>query len=179
MNLDKLNQWLMLVSHLGILAGLILVAIQIDQETQLTRIQIFSDATNARIQMHESMLGDNPAPIVMKSLTDPEALSLEELRVMDAYLLTAVNEARLRLVLAQEGLRVNSGEEENILFFYFGNPFAQAWWRQFTADGEDMSIEINAELDRIIRSAEGSDITLGFFRGLGERLNMQSTLAIE
>ena len=95
MKLDKLNQWLMLLSHLGILAGLILVGMQINQETDLTRIQIFSDATNARIQMHEAMLGDNPAPIVMTSPTNPEDLSLEELGVVDAYFLTAVNEARL------------------------------------------------------------------------------------
>lgn len=170
MKLERINPWLIALSNLGILAGLILVAIQIRQEIQLTRVQIFSEATNARIEMHESMLGEDPAHVVVKSLIEPEELSLDELRIMDAYLLTAVNEARLRLVLAQEGLRIDSAEEENILRFYFGNRFAQAWWRQFTADGEDMTNDTNIELDRIIGSIGDEEVTLGFLSGLGERL---------
>ena len=71
MNMDKANQWLMVFSHLGILAGLILVGIQIKQDNELTRVQIFSETTSSRIQMHESLMGDNPAPTVMKSLTEP------------------------------------------------------------------------------------------------------------
>ena len=175
MNMDKLNQWLMVASHLGILAGLILVGVQINQDNDLTRMQIFSDTTTLRIQMHEALMGENPAPVVMKSLMHPEDLSLEELRVMDAYLLSAVNEARLRLVLAQAGLRVDSTEAENLLIFYFGNRFAQEWWKQFTSSGEDMENALNVELGRIIRSAENTDMTLDFFRGLGKRLNIIST----
>ena len=175
MNMDKLNQWLMVASHLGILAGLILVGVQINQDNELTRMQIFSDTTTSRVQMHEALMGDDPAPVVMKSLTHPADLSLEELRVMDAYLLSAVNEARLRLVLAQEGLRVDSAEEENLLIFYFGNRFAQAWWKQFTNVGEDMENELNVELDRIIGSAANTDMTLDFFLSLGKSLNIKST----
>ena len=177
--MNKLNQWLMLLSHLGILAGIVLVGIQLKQDTELTRIQIFSDATNTRIQMHGAMMGEDPAPVIMKSLVHPEDLSLAELRIMDAYLLTAVNEARLRLVLAREGLRFDTVEEENILLFYFGNTFAQAWWSQFTSDGEDMNNDINAELDRIITSAPDSDMTRSFFESLGGRLGIKSTENLE
>ena len=175
MDMDKLNQWLMAASHLGILAGIILVGVQINQENELTRMQIFSDTTTSRIQMHEALMGDHPAPVVMKSLMHPEELSLEELRIMDAYLLSNVNESRLRLVLAQEGLRVDKTAEENLLTFYFGNRFAQEWWKQFTSHCEDMENEINIELDRIIGLAADTEITVDFFRGLGKRLNIKST----
>ena len=111
----------------------------------------------------------------MKSLTNPEELTLAEMRVMDAYLLTAVNEARLRMVLAKEGLHVDSAEEENLLLFYFGNMFAQEWRKQFTTDDENMGNEHNIELDRIIRSAADTDMTLGFFHSLGQRLDIKST----
>lgn len=176
--MDKFNQWLLLLGHLGILAGLILVGVQIKQDNELTRMQIFSDTTASRIQMHGVLMGDNPAPVVMKSLVHPEELSLEELRIMDAYLLSAVNEARLRMVLAQEGLRVDSTEEENLLLFYFGNRFAQEWWNEFTSEGEDMENNLNVELDRIINSAANTDMTPGFFRGLGKRLNIKSAQEI-
>ena len=175
MSLDKLNQWLMVISHLGIFAGLVMVGIQINQYNELTRLQIFSDTTNSRIQMHQSILGDNPAPVIMKALMNPEDLTHEELRIMDAYMLTAVNEARLRMVLAQQGLQVDSVEEENILLFYFGNRFGQAWWNEFISEGEDTENELNIELDRIIRSAADTDMTRKFFRGLGQQLGIKST----
>jgi hypothetical protein len=178
MDMDKLNQRLLVASHLGIIAGLILVGFQINQDNKLTRLQIFSDTTASRIQMHEALMGDNPAPIVMKSLLQPEELSLGEIRVMDAYLLSAVNEARIRLVLAQQGLRVDSTEEENLLLFYFGNRFAQEWWKQFISSGEDMENKHNIELTRIIGSAENTEMTLDFFRSLGNRLNIKSVEGI-
>ena len=165
----------MVISHLGILAGLVMVGIQINQDNELTRLQIFSDTTNSRIQMHQSILGDNPAPVIMKALMNPEDLTHEELRIMDAYMLTAVNEARLRMVLARQGLQVDSVEEENILLFYFGNRFGQAWWNEFISEGEDTENELNIELDRIIRSAADTDMTRNFFRGLGQQLGIKST----
>jgi hypothetical protein len=173
--MDKLNRWLMLASHVGILAGLALVGFQLKQDIDLTKIQIFSDATNARMQMHSALMGEDPAPVVMKSLTHPEDLTLSELRIMDAYLLGAINDARLRIVLAQEDLRFETVEEENTLMFYFGNTFAQEWWKQFTSEGEDMKTQVNKELDRIVRSAANTNATRNFFRSLGSRINNEAT----
>ena len=131
MDMDKVNQWLMVTSHLGILAGLILVGVQINQDNQLTRLQIFSDTTTSRIQVHEAIMGDNPAPVIMKSLAHPEDLTLEELRIMDAYLLVAINEERRRMVLARSGLKVV--EEENVLLFYFSNRLLKSGGRNLRA----------------------------------------------
>ncbi len=38
-----------------------------------------------------------------------------------------------------------------------------------------MENEVNMELDRIIRSMSDADITLDFFRSLGQRLSIEST----
>jgi len=111
--------------------------------------------------------------VIMKSLAHPEDLTLEELRIMDAYLLVAINEERRRMVLARSGLQVV--EEENVLLFYFSNRFAQEWWQEFTSEGEDMSEEINAEIDRLIRSAADTEMTPNFFRNLGQRMDIKST----
>ena len=175
MDMDKVIQWLMVTSHLGILAGLILVGVQINQDNELTRLQIFSDTTTSRIQMHEALMGDNPAPVVMKSLTHPEDLTLEDLRIMDAYLLAAVNEERRRMVLEENGLQVTAVEEEDLLLFYFGNKFAQAWWQQFMSDGENRNNRFNQEMIRRIESVAESNMTPEFFRSLGQRLNIKAT----
>ena len=175
MDLERVNHWLLLFSQTGILVGLILVGLQIQQDNELTQLQIFSETTSSRIQLQEALIGEDSAAIVMKSLTQPELLSLAELRVMDAYLIAAVNEERRRMVLRDNDLQVDAVEEEDVLLYYFGNDFAQAWWQQFVSEGEDMTNKYNIEMNRKIAIAKDRNFTLEFYRGLGERLNIQST----
>jgi hypothetical protein len=91
---EKVNQWLLLVSHAAIVGGLVLVAVQMNQEMKIAEIQMFNEATSSRIAQQMTMMGENPASIVAKSLTDPDSLTLTELRVMDAYFIAGVNEIR-------------------------------------------------------------------------------------
>ena len=115
------------------------------------------------------MLGENPSPIVVKSLVEPESLSLEELRVMDAYFVMAVNEIRREGVLRRLDLEVDEEASfENLVPFYFGNEFGQQWWRQFMSEGEELN-EVNRLLDDLVRSAD-PDMTLTFFTDLQDRL---------
>jgi len=44
MQTDILNRWLSLVANVGVMLGLVLVAFQIRQDVELTKIQLFSDA---------------------------------------------------------------------------------------------------------------------------------------
>ena len=50
MNLDKLANWLQIIGNLGILAGLILVAMQINQNTQATIATASTDLTNQSME---------------------------------------------------------------------------------------------------------------------------------
>ena len=164
MNVDKLNRWLLLVGHVGIIAGLFLVAVQMRQDHALTRAVLYSDATTARMELHYRMMDPAVATVVIKSLTDPSALSFDELRIMDSYLLAVVNEHRRRLVLERMGLDSDFGAPENMLLFYFGNRFAKTWWARFKGDGEEADATLLA-LDTEI-AAFDEDWTIQFFRGL-------------
>ena len=73
MNLEELNQWLLPGSHLGILARLILVTLQIRQDSTIAKTQPFRDITTSRMAMAGVMLGEAPAPIVAKSRLEPGA----------------------------------------------------------------------------------------------------------
>ena len=94
MDTGKLDRWLGLSGNLAVLIGLILVAYQINHETELRKIQLFSDATTAINEFNLAMLGDNPTQVVAKSIEDPDSLTIAELQVMDAYLTTALYEIR-------------------------------------------------------------------------------------
>jgi len=165
MNLEKLNQWLLLVSHLGILGGLILVGLQIRQESEITRVQLFSDVTSSRMEMAAAVLGENPAPILAKALAEPDELTASELYVMDAYLIRGLNEVRRALVLRNLGMDIGITAPENTLAFYFGNEFAKRWWSVFIASGEDLENDVLRQIDSLVRAAD-PNFTGDVFEGL-------------
>ena len=157
MNLERLNQWLLLLSHLGILGGLILVGFQVRQDVEIAKVQLFSDVTSSRMDMMEAVLGENPAPVVVKSLFEPEALTTAELYVMDAFLIRALNEVRRVQVLKRVDLDIGIAAPENTLAFHFGNEFAQRWWARFIQEHE--ADDVLNEIDALIRATD-TDLTI-------------------
>lgn len=130
MQTETLNRWLSLCANVGVIFGLILVAFQIRQDVELTKIQLFSDATSSRKEWNQAMLGSDPMLVVAKSIENPSDLTLSDLHVMDAYLVGAVNELRRLEMLEAAGLEVNV-EVEGLHHFFFGSRFAQAWYEEF------------------------------------------------
>jgi hypothetical protein len=114
--------------------GLVLVAYQIRQDVELTKVQLFSDATSSRKEWNQAMLGSDPMDVVMKPIENPSALTLAELHIMDAYLVGAVNELRRLELLDAAGLAVNV-DVEGLHHFYFGSRFAKAWYEEFRQPG--------------------------------------------
>ena len=153
MKIERLNQWLILGSNLGILAGLVLVTFQIRQDSEIARAQLFSDVTTSRIEMAGRSLGENPAPIIARSLEAPHELTTAELHVMDAYYISGLNEVRRSQALRRVGLDLGIAAPENVLAFYFGSESAQRWWARFMlAHPADPVLE---ELDQLVQALDG------------------------
>ncbi len=57
MSTTKINSWLSLGANIGVVIGLVLVAYQINQEAELTKIQLFSEATSSRKEFNQAMMG--------------------------------------------------------------------------------------------------------------------------
>ena len=121
----KLNNWLSFGANMGVVIGLVLVAYQINQETELTKIQLFSEATSSRKEFNQAMMGSDPLEVVARSIETPNELTLAELHIMDMYLLSALNELRRLEQLREAGLGVDA-EVEGFHVLYFGSDFAQA-----------------------------------------------------
>ena len=75
---DRVNSWLSLIASVGILAGLILVAIELNQNTDQLRLQLTFQANQKIFENNRDLLGDNPTPAYAKAITDPENLTYEE-----------------------------------------------------------------------------------------------------
>ena len=144
MKSERINSWLSLGANVGVVVGLILVAYQINQEAQLTKAQLFSDVTTSMNEFNQALMGDNPLEVVAKSIENPHELTLAEMQIMDAYLISAMNEIRRLELLRQSGLDIE-GSMKEIHAYYFGNEYARAWFQEYGGESAlpDMSKRIS------------------------------------
>ena len=157
MKTEKISSWLSLGANIGVVVGLMLVAYQINQDVELTKVQLFSDVTTSMNEFNQALMGDKPLEIVAKSIETPHELTLAELQIMDAYLISAINEIRRLELLRRSGLNVE-GSMEGIHAYYFGNNYARAWFQEYGADANlpDMTKRISeADPDWVVRFLDG------------------------
>ncbi|MFT5843822.1 MAG: hypothetical protein ACI80L_002624 [Pseudohongiellaceae bacterium] len=82
---DKLTRWLTLLANLAVLAGIILVAIQIQQNTDITKAQMANEYYLLDAQLELAMMGDSPAQSFQKAVYSPDELNEEDAVILDRY----------------------------------------------------------------------------------------------
>ncbi len=132
MKLERLNAWLQVGASLGLIAGLLLLAVEIRQTRDLTGLQMRLERDDAFQQTELAMLGEEPAVAWAKSVRDPSSLSDAEAKVVDSYLVNLLFLYTRFARMEEAGLVDLSQLELSIrssAWLYFGNPFARRWWR--------------------------------------------------
>ncbi len=132
-NSDRLNRWLTLGANVGILAGLILVAVQIQQNSQLVRMQLLNDGNLASNEIWASAAGEKPMEALAKAIENPEELTFTEFLENDVYLFSNMNLLYRNYELAREGI-FNENEwqasVETLAPYFIANKFGRIWWRE-------------------------------------------------
>ncbi len=141
LNLDKLTPWLTIAANVGLLAGMVLVAYEINQNSQLARVTMVNEGNVASNQFWANLMGETPGDAIGMSVECPEAMTFSDWFVMDAFLFTGMNYLYRNFELAQEGIFTKEDWQEVVKGYtgwYLGNPFGRAWWeeegRNFFAD---------------------------------------------
>ena len=125
---DRVNSWLSLIASVGILAGLVLVAMELNQNTDQLRLQLVFQTTQKLFDNNRDLLGDNPAPTISKSITNPEDLTYEEFLIANVFVLNGLNEWEDRFLIYEEGLISDRDWKRHIdenIGWTLGNRFAQ------------------------------------------------------
>lgn len=151
MDSDRLNSWLSLGANIGVLVGIIFLAVEIRQNSDLARLQFAEDRITTLQQGELAVFGDSIATVWEKSVLDPGSLSLAETRMLDAYLVFQLTNATRILELEQSGLLQNGETEQYLksnLPFFFDTEFAKAWWE---IEGRTWRPELVKLADPIIR----------------------------
>ena len=133
----KLANWLQIIGNIGLIAGLLLVAVQIKQNTDATKAQMVNEGFAAELALKVAVVGENAASALGKAIDDPDALTTEEMVV-----LTKLQEANFSVRARNEwidnlGYGVTSSQlttaEANAaatVWEYLDTPFGMVWWQQ-------------------------------------------------
>jgi hypothetical protein len=160
---SKINEWLQVIGSFGVLAGLILVALQIQQSTVLVRAELRSNASDAWIAIDASKQSESFASVLAKSIVNPQELTAAEILELDGYLFTYIDQLGRDRDMYDEGIFDDPPEAlvRGSLYDYFGNEFARAWWAEtkwkFDTDivdaieGEMENISVSQDVEYIER----------------------------
>jgi len=156
MNSSKLSDWLQIAANVGIVGGLLLVGVQLKQNSDLLKTQLLYEESSRLVALETQVVGEIGAEVWAKSISEPQNLSLSEQRVMEALLWSFVEQLRSTRLLAELGLledeewklRVNSDTA-----YYLANDYGRAWWANYskgnTSLHHDLILEINFRLSEV------------------------------
>ena len=153
----ELADWtgiLQLIGTLGLIVGLVLVAVQIHQNSNLVRAELSSIRHDAWIEIDSAKRDENFSCVLSKAIENPDNLSLAEMIEMDGYLLNFLAQLDREYVLF--GLKAFFSDpdktvRENVEL-YMGNQFAQSWWIEQKSDelwSKQMIEAIDTEIRKV------------------------------
>lgn len=150
MNSSKLSDWLQIAANAGIIAGLLLVGLQLKQNSDLLKTQLLYDESSRLVDLETKVVGDNGAEVWAKSISDPENLNLAEQRIMEALLWSYVEQLRSTHLLAELGLLEDTEWKARVASdtsFYLGNKYGRAWWDVFKKGNSVLAPDLRREID--------------------------------
>ncbi len=93
MDADKINRWLTLGANIGVLAGIIFLALEIQQNSELMRVQINQARADAAMVSNEHSFNSDYLPAILVKIKEGKELTAEEwIRYVDYF--RAMNRAQ-------------------------------------------------------------------------------------
>lgn len=154
MNKFNLGQAVSVLANVGVLAGLLLVAIQISQSTEIAKAQLENDYYLADMQLELAMMGDSPAASWTKAVYAPDEITEQDAAVLDRYFNFGLIQAKRLRQMQQLGLAEDEllAEQVKYLEWHLGNEPGRRWWAQYRAD--DPHDEIVKLVDQALATAD-------------------------
>ncbi|MEE4361819.1 MAG: hypothetical protein V2I63_09885, partial [Pseudomonadales bacterium] len=82
---DRLDRWIQIAGALGIIGGLVLVTLELQQSALLVRADLGSGSMAYRQTLLTSVQGEDLAEALAQALEDPAGLDAREQIILDAY----------------------------------------------------------------------------------------------
>ena len=158
MNLDRLNRWLTPIANVALLAGLVLVAYELNQNRSLARMELVNEGNVVQNQIWANLMGELPGEVIARAHECPEQMTYADFMAMDAFLFTSMNTLYRNYELHEEGIYTDEEWRQSVETYaswFLGNPFGRAWWTE-EARGFFPG-EFAGHVDEHVSSATGRD----------------------
>ena len=130
---SRISTWLSVLTNIAILAGLLLVVFELNQNSELARVGLLHEGTVVENDLWLSLMNEAPNEVIAKSVECPERLTYADYIVIDSYLFTALNIVYRNYEMAQENLFTQDDwkkEVEGFAHWYLKDPFGRSYWDQ-------------------------------------------------
>ena len=135
------------IGIIAIVASLIFVGLELQQDRQLTRAQLGSNANEFMAQVDLSMSSPDVGLVWAKMLQSPQDLTVAEMAQVDGILRSAytmmLRECYLVIMEVFSECQTLVGV---VARNYFSNEYAQAWWRHANKPGDYDSGDVIGEI---------------------------------
>ncbi len=161
-------------ANIGVLAGIVFLALEIRQNSDLARLQFADDRRTTWQQGELVVFGESVAHVWEKSVLNPASLSLAETRILDAYLAFQLTHSTRVFELEQAGLlEVGATKQymQESLPFFFDTEFAKTWWEIEGRTWDDEFVQLADPIIREISKNESVDKLLRIQRETASRVS--------
>jgi hypothetical protein len=175
MNYGKLGNWLQISANIGIVFGLVLVGVQLKQNSNLMKTQLLYEESYRATELESRVVGENAAEVWARSLTDAKSLSLADQRIMEALLWSFIEQLRASRMLADLGLLDDEewrARVESDAAFYLANKYGVAWWTNLELNNSVLPDDLKAAINAALSDVD-YDFTLDYARNIMELVNEQ------
>ena len=126
---ESIRSWFEIGSVLVLVGGLALVAAQLKQSTDITRIQLETSVQQNWRTVDSTRQSEEFAKVLAKSIEQPQDLTLAEFFELDAYYLGVTDQLEALASHVESGYREWTLEDTiaNNAEIYWGSAFAKAW----------------------------------------------------
>ena len=175
MNYGKLSNWLQISANIGIVFGLLLVGVQLKQNSDLMKTQLLYEESYRLMELESKVVGENAAEVWARSITDAKSLSLADQRIMEALLWSFTEQLRASRMLADLGLLDDEEWRSRVdsdTAFYLANEYGVAWWANFSNENSSLPDDLKAAINARLLVVD-YDFTLDYARAVMELVNEQ------
>lgn len=142
---------------LSVVAGLLLVAYQINQANDFASAQARAEFSAGWRSVDSTRQSDDFAEVLAKSIYHPDELTPGEILELDAYYTGVMDQIQSAKANWEAGVR-SSHWQVTVDFLaptYFGNEFSRSWWNFAQAEyAKGEGDEFVAAIDAAIKAAE-------------------------
>ncbi len=159
MNLERTSHWITIIGNAGLLIGVALVIFQINQNSELVREQLDQAVWTDDMNLQLAIMGENPAVAIATAIENPSTLSVEDSRVLDAYILYWSLANTRKIYMHERGMTVYppasflpDDARTALATHVLGNAFAKARF-----EDEGLGPRLTTQLQPLVSSLTGDE----------------------